>query len=181
MLGFDKLIMLALYDRDGHMDIGHIARRIVGLRLHHLADRGGKCLELVRRGRQLGIVLGVPAETPGENRNHGLRDFPYTAGIPGCVLYLVIRPPVRSEPGPSSLSLSRPSTSLETIFGHQPSDRTSKGALSRNIDVMGHVTDVMLARCDPVRLRIALTKPFPHALSRPLTEVLLTRCTNSHL
>src|SRR6267154_2154001 len=80
MFGFDKLIMLALYDRDGHMDISHIARRIIGLRLHHLADRGGKCLELVRRGRQLGIVLGVSAQTPVEDRT-GLRDFLCAAGI----------------------------------------------------------------------------------------------------
>ncbi len=52
MFGLDKLIMLALYDRDGHMDISHIARRIIGLRLHHPTDRCGKCFELVRRRRQ---------------------------------------------------------------------------------------------------------------------------------
>ena len=51
MFGLDKLIVLALHDRDGHMDIGQIARRIVGLGPLHLADRFGKGLELVRRGR----------------------------------------------------------------------------------------------------------------------------------
>lgn len=58
MFGFDKFVMLALYDRDGHMDIGQVARRIVGFRFHDPTDRFGKCVELVRHGRQLGVVLG---------------------------------------------------------------------------------------------------------------------------
>ena len=47
MFGFDKLIMLALHDRDGHTNIGQIAREIIRFRPLHLTDRIGKGLELV--------------------------------------------------------------------------------------------------------------------------------------
>jgi hypothetical protein len=60
--------MLTLHDRDGHMDVSQVACRIIGFGLLHPADRLRKCLELIRRGRQFGIVLGVSAETPAEDR-----------------------------------------------------------------------------------------------------------------
>ena len=62
MFALDEFVVLALYDRDWHADLSQIVRRIVGLRFLHEADCVGKRLELVRRGRQLGIVLHVPVE-----------------------------------------------------------------------------------------------------------------------
>ena len=67
MFEFDELIMLPLNDSDRHVDIGQIAYRVIGFGPLHLADCIGKGRELVRRGRQLGIVLGVPAETAAED------------------------------------------------------------------------------------------------------------------
>jgi hypothetical protein len=52
----------------GHMDVSQVACRIIGFGLLHPADRLRKCLELIRRGRQFGMVLGVSAETPAEDR-----------------------------------------------------------------------------------------------------------------
>src|SRR5271169_7000637 len=67
MFEFDELIMLPLNDRDRHMDIGQITYRVIRFGLLHLADCIGKGRELIRRGRQLGIVLGVTPETPAED------------------------------------------------------------------------------------------------------------------
>ena len=60
---FDELIMFALHDGDGHVDLGQIARGIVRLRPLHLLDRFGKGPELVRVADSSGIVPGVPGET----------------------------------------------------------------------------------------------------------------------
>src|SRR5258706_13849500 len=79
MFEFDEFIMLALHDRDGHVDIGHIARGIIGLYLHHFADRADERIELVWRSRQFGIVFAVPAETPFDDRTG--REFLCAAGI----------------------------------------------------------------------------------------------------
>ena len=57
VFALDEFIMLALDDRDGHADLRQIVRRIIGLRSLHEADRLGKLVELIRRGRQLGVVL----------------------------------------------------------------------------------------------------------------------------
>ena len=51
VFALDEFIMLALYDRDRHADLCQIIRRIIGLRSLHQADRLGKLVELVRRGR----------------------------------------------------------------------------------------------------------------------------------
>ncbi len=47
----DEFIMLAMDDRDWYGDLRQIVRRIIGLRFLHEADRVGKLVELVRRGR----------------------------------------------------------------------------------------------------------------------------------
>ena len=67
MFEVDELIMLPLNDRDRHVDIGQITYRVIGFGLLHLADCIEKGRDLIRCGRQLGIVLGVPPETPAED------------------------------------------------------------------------------------------------------------------
>ena len=52
---------------------------IVGLGFHHQANRIDKRHELIRRGRQLGVVLGVTAETSVDGRAG--HDFLCAAGI----------------------------------------------------------------------------------------------------
>ena len=51
VFALDEFIMLALNNRDWHADFCQIIRRIIGLRSLHQADRSGKRVELVRRGR----------------------------------------------------------------------------------------------------------------------------------
>lgn len=51
VFALDEFIMFAMDDRDRHADLGQIARRIIGLRSLHEADRVGKLVELVGCGR----------------------------------------------------------------------------------------------------------------------------------
>src|SRR5215216_1085930 len=59
VFALDEFIMLALDDCHWHADLRQIVRRIIGLCSLHEADRLGKLVELIGRGRQLGIVLSV--------------------------------------------------------------------------------------------------------------------------
>src|SRR5687767_1598419 len=51
VFALDEFVMLAMYDRHWHADLSQIVRRIIGLRSLHQADRLGKLVELIRRGR----------------------------------------------------------------------------------------------------------------------------------
>ena len=51
MVALDEFIVFAVRDGYRHADLGEVARGIVGFGLLHQADRFGKRLELVWRGR----------------------------------------------------------------------------------------------------------------------------------
>ena len=51
VVALDEFIVFAVRDGYRHADLGEVARGIVGFGLLHQADRFGKCLELVWRGR----------------------------------------------------------------------------------------------------------------------------------
>jgi hypothetical protein len=49
VFAFDKFVMLALYDHDGHADLRQIARGVVGLRLLHQGDGFDEGFEVLGR------------------------------------------------------------------------------------------------------------------------------------
>lgn len=67
MFGFDKLIILTLYNCDGDADLCKLLRRIIWLGFLHQAHCVGEPLKLVWRFRQLSIVFCMPAEASVED------------------------------------------------------------------------------------------------------------------
>src|SRR5262245_3448610 len=51
VFALDEFIMLTMNDHDGHANLSQIVRRIIGLRSLHEANRIGKLIELIWRGR----------------------------------------------------------------------------------------------------------------------------------
>jgi hypothetical protein len=68
MFGLDKLIMLALYNRDGYINISHIARRKIEVRLHHLAKEKYTCNK--RAGAFMARIKGMHAPSLHSDRIH---------------------------------------------------------------------------------------------------------------
>jgi hypothetical protein len=67
VLGLDELIMLALHNRNRHMDLAEISSAVVRLALLHLADRRHQRIKLPRGRRDLLLLSAMPLKTTPDN------------------------------------------------------------------------------------------------------------------
>ena len=96
VLALDEFIILAVDDRDRHADPCQVICRVIGLRSLHECDCFRKFFKLIWRGRELVVVLYMPAEASLDEgteleflcatRIHVAREEKYASSPCGCLI-----------------------------------------------------------------------------------------------